>query len=84
MQSPTRKPSIYFEIDGQSHENECLENEPYYFDDITIEKAAEILCTLNKVIKNCINFFGCCFLQTFGSKSVIQLISIQTGSHLIS
>ena len=51
MQSQTLKQSIYFEIDGQPQENEVLENEPYYFDDITIEKAAEILYTLNKVIQ---------------------------------
>ncbi len=51
MQTTTQKQCLYFEIDGQSQENRALENEPYYFDEITTEKASEILYTLKKVIK---------------------------------
>lgn len=48
MTSPTYRPPIYQEIDGE----DILEKEPYYFDDITIDKATEILYNLNKVKPN--------------------------------
>ena len=51
MDTTSKQPqnSIYFEIDGPEKIIERLNSEPYYFDDITIEKATEILYTVNKV-----------------------------------
>ncbi len=52
MQSTGSRPSIY-EID----EN-VLDAEPYYFSDISIEKAAEILFSVNKVFHSIHLFFN--------------------------